>query len=155
MQHRSTNGDVANLFKRVPRLAAPLRRLRLPVDEWIVAIGLALRCLPLLVDEMRTLGAARRLRHPSPEQRRHSSEQRRHGAEHRREARRSVVEIHDLISTAIIVSLRRARDLADAITARGGIGGAGVIQDGPRTWRDAATLIGVTAIVVALLFAPS
>src|SRR6478672_4595154 len=51
------------------RLGAPFRRLRLPVDEWIVAVGLALRCLPLLVDEMRTLGAARRLRHHSPKER--------------------------------------------------------------------------------------
>ena len=123
------------------RLGAPLRRLRLPVDEWVVAIGLALRCLPLLVDEMRTLAAARRLRH--------------HGHEERRSARRAVLEIHDLVSTAIIVSLRRARDLADAITARGGIGVVGERQDGDRTWRDACVLIGVTAIVVALMFAPS
>jgi len=119
------------------RLAGPLRRIRLPVDEWIVAIGLALRCLPLLVDEMRTLAAARRLRHRS--------------ADARRQARRSVVEIHGLISTAIIVSLRRARDLADAIAARGGIGAVGRSEDGPRTWRDACVLIGVTAISVALM----
>jgi energy-coupling factor transporter transmembrane protein EcfT len=32
------------------RLARPLRVLRLPVDEWIVAVALSLRCLPLLVD---------------------------------------------------------------------------------------------------------
>jgi energy-coupling factor transporter transmembrane protein EcfT len=121
------------------RLAAPLRRIRLPVDEWIVAIGLALRCLPLLVDEMRTLAAARRLRHRD--------------AEARRQARRSVVEIHDLISTAIIVSLRRARDLADAIAARGGIGTVGGSQDGTLTWRDAFVMIGVTAIVVLLMLA--
>ena len=39
------------------------------------------------------------------------------------------MEVHDLVSTAIIVSLRRAHDLADAITARGGIG---AISDGAR-----------------------
>jgi energy-coupling factor transporter transmembrane protein EcfT len=122
------------------RLGAPLRRLRLPVDEWVIAIGLALRCLPLLVDEMRTLAAARRLRH--------------HGPEERRSARRAVLEIQDLVSTAIIVALRRARDLADAITARGGIGAVGEMQDGERTWRDACVLIGVTAIVIALMLAP-
>jgi energy-coupling factor transporter transmembrane protein EcfT len=122
------------------RLAAPLRRIRLPVDELIVAVGLALRCLPLLVDEMRTLGAARRLRH--------------HGPGDRRNARRSVLEIHDLVSTSVIVSLRRARDLADAITARGGIGSVGASQDGERTWRDACVLIVVTAIVVALMVGP-
>jgi energy-coupling factor transporter transmembrane protein EcfT len=122
------------------RLTSPLRRLRLPVDEWIVAIGLALRCLPLLVDEMRTLGAARRLRHHSPKE--------------RQSARQSLLEIHDLVSTAIIVSLRRARDLADAITARGGVRAVGATQDTSPTWRDACALTGVTAIVVALVFAP-
>jgi energy-coupling factor transporter transmembrane protein EcfT len=119
------------------RLTAPLRVVRLPVDEWVVAVGLALRCLPLLVDEMRTLGAARRLRHRKPG---------------RGQAQGAVVEIHDLVSTSIIVSLRRARDLADAITARGGIGAVGAVEDGARTWRDAMALLVVTAIVAALMF---
>ena len=123
------------------RLYAPLRRLRLPVDEWIVAIGLALRCLPLLVDEMRTLSAARRLRH--------------HEQQHQRDARRWLVEVHDIVSTSIIVSLRRARDLGDAIVARGGVHAIGNTQDGERTWRDAVVLIGVTAIAAALMFAPA
>jgi energy-coupling factor transport system permease protein len=115
--------------------------LRLPVDEWIVAIGLALRCLPLLVDEMRTLSAARKLRH--------------HHKEHERDARQWVMELHDIVSTSIIVSLRRARDLGDAIVARGGIRAVGDTQDGERTWRDALVLITVTAIAAALIFAPS
>ena len=103
------------------RLVAPLRWIRLPVDECIVAVGLALRCLPILVDEMRTLAAARRLRH--------------HDADRRRAQRSVVIEVHDLVSTAVIVSLRRARDMADAITARGGIGAVGRSDDGARTWR--------------------
>jgi len=121
------------------RLGAPLRRLRLPVDEWIVAIGLALRCLPLLVDEMRTLSAARRLRHHDQGE---------------LNTRQWLMEIHDIISTAIIVALRRARDLGDAIVARGGIHGIGSTQDGVRTWRDPVVLVGVTAIAVALMLAP-
>jgi energy-coupling factor transporter transmembrane protein EcfT len=123
------------------RLGTPLRKLRLPVDEWIVAIGLALRCLPLLVDEMRTLSAARKLRH--------------HHKEHERDARQWVMELHDIVSTSIIVSLRRARDLGDAIVARGGIRAIGKTQDGERTWRDALVLITVTAIAAALIVAPS
>ena len=119
------------------RLGRPLRVLRLPVDEWIVAIALALRCLPLLIDEMRTLAAARRLRH--------------HDADEMRRARGSVVELHDLVSTAIIVSLRRARDLADAITARGGIGAISDGHDGHFGWLDAVTLFAVTAIVGTLV----
>ena len=55
------------------RLARPFRALRLPVDEWIVAIAVALRCLPLLVDEMRTLAAARRLRHRPPDHESHQT----------------------------------------------------------------------------------
>ena len=119
------------------RLARPLRALRLPVDEWIVAIALALRCLPLLIDEMRTLGAARRLRH-RVEDDRHT-------------VRRAAVEVHDLVSTAIIVSLRRAHDLADAIVARGGIAVIGDAQGQRFRWPDAVTLIGVTAVVAGLL----
>src|SRR5918998_2401661 len=46
----------------VATLCRPLRMLRLPVDEWAVAIALSLRSLPLLMDEMRILRAARRLR---------------------------------------------------------------------------------------------
>jgi energy-coupling factor transporter transmembrane protein EcfT len=121
------------------RLARPLRVLRLPVDEWIVALALSLRCLPLLVDEMRTLAAARRLRHRD--------------SGHDRGARRSVIEVHDLVSTAIIVSLRRARDLADAITARGGIAAIGDTQGGAFAWRDALTLFAVTAVAAALVVA--
>ncbi len=121
------------------RLARPFRALRMPVDEWIVAVALALRCLPLLIDEMRTLAAARRLRHkPS--------------SDHPHQARRGVVEVHDLVATAIVVSLRRAHDLADAMNARGGVGVISDAQDGPRTWRDALTLIGVTAISAALIW---
>jgi energy-coupling factor transport system permease protein len=120
------------------RLARPFRALKLPVDEWIVSVALALRCLPLLIDEMRTLAAARRLRHrPSHDQ--------------HRAARRGVIEVHDLVATAIIVSLRRAHDLADAMNARGGVGVISDAQDGPRTWRDAVTLLGVTAISAALI----
>ncbi len=52
-------GEVAPALSRLGR---PLRWLRLPVDEWVIAIALAIRCLPLLIDEIRILGAARRLR---------------------------------------------------------------------------------------------
>jgi energy-coupling factor transporter transmembrane protein EcfT len=119
------------------RLARPFRALRLPVDEWIVAVALALRCLPLLIDEMRTLAAARRLRHRAPE--------------HHRPSRRGVIEVHDLVATAIIVSLRRAHDLADAMNARGGVGAIGDAQAGARSWRDAVTLVAITGVCVALV----
>src|SRR5262249_33663550 len=100
-------GAVAPALARLPR---PVRSVRLPVDEWVVALALALRCFPLLIDGMRTLSAARRLRH-------HPT-----GG---RPGRRAVIEVHDLVATAIIVSLRRAHDLADAMNARGGVGAIG------------------------------
>ena len=122
------------------RLLRPLRMLRLPVDEWIVAIALALRCLPLLIDEMRTLAAARRLRYRNPDR--------------QKQVRGAVIELQDIVSTAMIVSLRRAHDLADAITARGGIGAVSDGHDGGFGWRDVATLVTVT-VIVGLLFVAS
>jgi energy-coupling factor transporter transmembrane protein EcfT len=121
------------------RLLRPLRVLRLPIDEWVVAIALALRCLPLLIDEMRTLAAARRLRYRDPDQ--------------QKQVRGALIELQDLVSTSIIVSLRRAHDLADAITARGGIGAVSDGHDGGFGWRDIATLAVVTVIVGALFVA--
>jgi energy-coupling factor transport system permease protein len=120
------------------RLARPFRALRLPVDEWITAVALALRCLPLLVDEMRTLAAARRLRHRAP------------GGQETT-TRRVLIEVHDLIATAIIVSLRRAHDLSDAMNARGGVGVISAAQDSARTWRDTVTLVFVTVVSIALI----
>jgi Cobalt transport protein len=39
--------------------------LRIPVDDWSVALALVLRTFPMLIDEFRVLYAARRLR-PKP-----------------------------------------------------------------------------------------
>lgn len=99
-------GDIA---PAVAQLLAPLRRIRVPVDEIAVAVALCVRSLPLLVSEMRTLVAARRLR-PSPP---------RPG---RTTAERWLDELVDLLVAALAVSVRRAGELAEAITARGGTG---------------------------------
>lgn len=102
-------GDVAPALEQ---MFGWLRKLRVPIDEWIVAIALAIRCLPLLIDEIRTLNAARRLRaHESITDR------------PRKGAGSLIVELFDLLSTAIVASVRRSRDLAEAMIARGGIGG--------------------------------
>ncbi len=93
----------------VSRLLSPLRVVRVPVDELATAVALCVRSLPLLVGEMRTLLAARRLR-PAPE---------RPG---RSEIERWLDEIVDLMVAAMAVSVRRAGELAEAITARGGTG---------------------------------
>jgi energy-coupling factor transporter transmembrane protein EcfT len=133
-------GEVAPALDRLGR---PLRWLRLPVDEWVIAIGLAIRCLPLLIDEIRVLGAARRLRvHDATDGAR----------EHPRAMVRDVLtEVHDLMSTAIVASIRRARDLADAIVARGGLGAGGNLPGARFTFTDAVVLLTTTALCVACL----
>ena len=93
----------------VARLMWPLRLIRVPVDELATAVALCARSLPLLVGEMRTLAAARRLRPPP-------------GKPGRSDIERWLDEVVDLMVTAMAVSVRRASELAEAITARGGLG---------------------------------
>jgi energy-coupling factor transporter transmembrane protein EcfT len=129
-------GEVA---PALARLAAPLRWLRLPVDEWIVAVGLAIRCLPLLVDEIRTLAAVRRLRRrPSPTPR----------VPLRRAFANTAREARDLLTTGIVVALRRARELAEAIEARGGLASTRGYRVGPGPLD--VLVLGVVASVAAV-----
>ncbi len=93
----------------VSTLMAPLRLVRVPVEEAATAVALCVRSLPLLVGEMRTLVAARRLR-PAPER------------PNRSDIERWLDELVDLMVAALAVSVRRAGELAEAITARGGTG---------------------------------
>lgn len=130
-------GDVA---PALTRLAAPFRALRLPVDEWVVAVGLAIRSLPLLVEEIRTLLAVSRLRRPVT--RVHLGWRQRLGT--------AVRDVEGLLSTAVVVALRRARDLADAIEARGGLA-APVAPSATPGAADALVLAAVAAVFAAVL----
>jgi energy-coupling factor transporter transmembrane protein EcfT len=123
------------------RLAAPARWLRLPVDEWIVAVGLAIRCLPLLIDETRTLVAVRRVRRRRVAVRPSSV---------RTTLRVVGYEAHDLLATLVVVALRRARDLADAMEARGGIRASTGPASGPRL-ADVVVLATLAVVVTATL----
>ncbi len=87
------------------RLGAPLRRLHLPLDEVVGAVALGIRCLPLLLEEGRVLAAARRTRRP----------ERLRGTEERLRA------LEEILFAALSSALRRARELAEAIEARGGV----------------------------------
>ncbi|MCU4184141.1 energy-coupling factor transporter transmembrane protein EcfT [Acidiferrimicrobium sp. IK] len=120
-------GDVA---PAVARVGAPLRWLRLPVDEWAVTTALCIRSLPLLVDEMRTVMAARRLR-PGP-------------PGHRWSLNTLLDEGIDLMTAALTASIRRAGEMGEAITARGGTGQLTSQPAGPG-WPDA-----LAAAVVAV-----
>jgi len=124
--------NVAEVAPAVATLGRPLRRLRVPIDEWAVVLGLALRAFPMLIDEFRILYAARRLR------------PREVAPTRRARLRRSRVEMIDMVTAAITVALRRADEMGDAIAARGGTGQISAAPSRPR-WPDAIAL----AIVVA------
>ncbi len=96
---------LAALAPALGRLVTPLRRLRLPVDEVIGAIALLIRCLPLLLDEARTLAAARRSRRSGEV----------------RGFQGVMVEAEETMMAALGNALRRSRELAEAIEARGGV----------------------------------
>jgi energy-coupling factor transporter transmembrane protein EcfT len=133
-------GEVA---PALARLVAPLRWLRLPVDEWVVAVGLAIRCFPLLLDEIRTLVAVRRLRRrPAPVSR----------VSLRRAFAHTAREGRDLLTTAIVVALRRARDLAEAIEARGGVAWTPGSKAGPGV-ADVVAFAIVAAVATVTLIA--
>ncbi|WP_280263720.1 energy-coupling factor transporter transmembrane protein EcfT [Nocardia wallacei] len=111
-------------------LGAPLRKLRVPVDEWAVVVALTLRGLPLLLDEMRLLRAARRLRPKD------SALQ-----------RAAVNPLLDILTAAMAVATRRAGELGEAITARGGTGQLTARPSAPGL-RDAIALTIVVVVCV-------
>ncbi len=132
--------NVAEIGPALATLGRPLRVLRIPVDEWAVALALALRAFPLLIDEFQVLYAARRLR-PKRIPRTRKARRRRHA-----------VELIDLLSAAITVTLRRADEMGDAITARGGFGQLSANPTRPKLadWVTLAIVIAVSASAVTL-----
>lgn len=119
--------QVADIAPAVAQLMRPLRLLRLPVDDWAVTIALAFRMYPMLAEEFRLLSAARRLQPPPPEKR----------------SRRA--QVVDLCTAVMVISLRRATEMGDAIAARGGAGriSAGSARPG---WQDVFAI----ALVICL-----
>jgi energy-coupling factor transport system permease protein len=130
--------NVADIAPAVATLGRPLRWLRVPVDEWAVALALALRAFPMLIDEFRVLYAARRLRpRPVPPTR-------------RARRRRWAAEVIDMVTAAITVALRRADEMGDAIAARGGTGQISAAPSRPN-WADAVALLAVAAVSAAAI----
>ncbi|MFJ2835166.1 energy-coupling factor transporter transmembrane component T family protein [Nocardia sp. NPDC087230] len=130
-------GEVA---PALAKLGAPLRKLRMPVDEWAVVVALTLRGLPLLLDEIRVLRAARKLR---PKE----------NLLHRAADANPLI---DILTACMAVSTRRAGELGEAITARGGTGMLTAHPSAP-TRRDAVALgvvvtvcVGAIALSIAL-----
>lgn len=113
-------------------LGRPLRKLRVPVDELAVVVALTLRGLPLLLEEIRILRAARRLR-PKPDL-----------------LHRTTDPLIDILTAAMAVSTRRAGELGEAITARGGTGALTARPARPGR-SDALALIVVVAVCAGAL----
>ena len=132
--------NVAEIAPAVAKLGRPLRPLRVPVDDWAVALALALRAFPMLIDEFRILYAARSLR------------PRQVLTTRRARWRRWAVEVVDLIAAAVIVALRRADEMGDAITARGGAGQISAAPTGPklRDWLALSVVLAVCGAALAL-----
>ena len=92
----------------------------------------------MLIDEFRVLFAARKLR---PREAATTGQERR---------RRWANEILDLLAAAITVALRRADEMGDAITARGGAGQISAAPSRPK-WPDAVAFAVVLAVCGASL----
>lgn len=130
--------NVAEIAPAVAKIGSPLKLLRLPIDDWAVALSLALRAFPMLIDEFRVLFAARKLRPREPVS----------SARDRR--RRLAGEVIDLLAAAVTVALRRADEMGDAITARGGAGQISALPSRP-TWIDGVAFAVVLAVSGAAL----
>jgi energy-coupling factor transporter transmembrane protein EcfT len=132
--------NVAEIAPAVATLGRPLRPLRIPVDDWSVALALALRTFPMLIDEFRVLYAARRLR-PKEKPRIRRARLRQLGT-----------DVIDLVVAVITVTLRRADEMGDAITARGGTGQISAVPSKPKR-ADWVALSIVSAVCAAALTA--
>ncbi|OBK40169.1 hypothetical protein A5659_11730 [Mycobacterium sp. 1165196.3] len=135
--------NVAEIAPALTTLGRPLKLLRIPIDEWAVALALALRAFPMLLDEFHVLYAARMLRpNRIPPGRK---------ARVRQQSRGMI----DLMAAAIVVTLRRADEMGDAITARGGIGQLSASPARPRLadWLTLviAVLVGGAGVAIETL----
>lgn len=130
--------NVAEIGPAVATLGRPFKVLRIPVEEWAVALALALRAFPMLIEEFQVLYAARRLR---PKQTPRGRKARR---------RQQASELIDLLAAAIVVTLRRADEMGDAITARGGSGQLSAAPARPKL-ADWVTLAITTAAAGAAI----
>lgn len=130
-------GEVAPALSK---LLAPLRLLRLPVEEWSVSVALCIRAMPLLMQELRTLLAARKMRPravaPAGQRLQHYLD-----------------ELVDLLVAVLAVSIRRAGELAEAITARGGTARMTAADSKPRL-SDAFALTVLVVLCVGVWFLP-
>jgi energy-coupling factor transport system permease protein len=132
--------NVADVAPAIATLGRPLKFFRVPIDDWAVALALALRAFPMLLDEFRLLYAARRLR-PRPVM-----------PDGRARRRRWLADLVDLLAAGVTVALRRADEMGDAITARGGTGQISAAPSRPRRkdWVALGIVAAISAVAIVL-----
>jgi energy-coupling factor transport system permease protein len=131
--------SLSEIAPAVWKLSRPLKALRLPVDDWAVTVALTLRAFPMLMQEFRVLFAVRKLRPRAA------------ATSWRERRRRLSTEVIDQLATSMTVSLRRADEMGDAITARGGSGQISALPSRPQR-RDAVALAVVLAVCALSIF---
>jgi len=110
----------------------PLRRLRVPVDEIAVMVGIGLAFLPLLQQELQRILLAQRAR----------------GADFRRGTLESrLISALNILPPLLASNLRRAEELAVAMESRGYVPGA------PRTLLNAGRFGPADAVALVLALA--
>lgn len=147
---------LAEVAPALRTLLGPLRRLRLPVDDLVVTVALAVRGLPMLLDELRSVLAAYQARRFLLASR--SSNGGSPGAEARQgssspegEPKRGVLgpllaEAGDIIVSLLVSTTRRAVEMGEAIDARGGPGAGGFVDRRP----GRCDLVAGAVVLVAL-----
>ncbi|MEM8903848.1 MAG: energy-coupling factor transporter transmembrane protein EcfT [Actinomycetota bacterium] len=119
----------ADLTPAIASILRPLGRLGVPTGELISSLSLAVRVLPMLLEELRTLAVV---------------------LVRRDVGRRTVGQIVvDVIATVTTTGVRRATELGAALDARGGT----AAPTTPRRWRpiDGAAVVVVAGVAGAAL----
>ncbi|NUT48255.1 MAG: energy-coupling factor transporter transmembrane protein EcfT, partial [Saccharothrix sp.] len=106
---------------------------------WAVTLALSLRAFPMLLQEFRVLFAARRLRPRAAD-----------ATTWRENYRRRTTDLVDVMAATMTVSLRRADEMGDAITARGGSGQISASPSRPK--RADYIALAVVFVLSALAF---
>ncbi len=119
----------ADLTPAIASMLRPLGRVGVPTAELVAALSLSVRVLPMLLEELRTLAVVLRRR----------------GVDQRTLSELVV----DVIATVTTTGVRRARELGDALDARGGTAAPAA----RRPWRpiDVVALVAVLAVASAAI----
>ena len=127
----------ADLPRAAAWIMAPLRWLRVPIDELVAALTLAVRALPLVADEFTTVTTLWRTRPRRP------------GLEG---VNGKIYEGIDVFATLTTASVRRATELGEALEYRGPM----IVRHQHPSWRlaDLVIFVLLAGAAAAIWFAP-